>query len=131
MLINSIYMIICQTSGLKYIGSTELPIQQRFNIHKSHYKRYINQKASYISSVEVFKGNNAHVILLEEIKENQNISERELFYIKNFNCVNKNRPCKYKYIDDYNQYHKDYYNNNKDYFKNYYKKKNKKNIIEI
>lgn len=126
-MLSSIYLIVCRTSGLKYIGSTELPIQQRFNIHKSHYKRYTDKKASYISSVEVFKENNAHLILLEEIDlRTQNLSERELFYIESFNCINKNKPCKFKYMEDYSQYHRDYYINNKQYFKDYYTNKKKK-----
>ena len=87
---SSIYMLICHSTGQKYIGSTDLPIELRFRIHKSHYKRYLNHKASYISSVEVFKENNAHLILLEEVDLTLNdLSEREAFYIQSFNCIIK------------------------------------------
>ena len=115
-----IYMLICRTTGIKYIGSTDLSIEIRFRLHKSHYKRYLNQKASYISSVEVFKKDNAHLILLEEVKSNNtnDVSEREAFYINSFNCINKNKPCKHLYSIDYKQYYKDYYIKNKDAFKN-------------
>ena len=115
---SSIYMLICHSTGQKYIGSTDLPIELRFRIHKSHYKRYLNHKASYISSVEVFKENNAHLILLEEVDLTLNdLSEREAFYIQSFNCINKNKPCKHLYSQDYKQYYRDYYKKNKENLK--------------
>ena len=113
-----IYMLICRKTGIKYIGSTDLPIEIRFRLHKSHYKRYLNHKTNYITSVEVFKNGSAHMILLEEVKSNNSndVSEREAFYINNFNCINKNKPCKHLYSIDYKQYYKDYYIKNKGAF---------------
>ena len=105
--VSSIYMILCKTTGKCYIGSTELEIQQRFGLHKTHYKRWLNSKAHYISSVECFKNNNASVMLLEIVDLTKScVKSREKFYIQSFpNSVNKNIP-----FDSNDSYSKYYYN---------------------
>ena len=64
--------------------------------------------------MDLFKIGSAEVTrldLLEEVKSNNtnDVSEREAFYINSFNCINKNKPCKHLYSQDYKQYYRDYY----------------------
>ena len=54
-----IYKIVCNTTGLQYIGSTCNPyLSTRLAGHRSDYKRYLQNKTRYISSFEVLKNNN-------------------------------------------------------------------------
>lgn len=118
-MLSSIYMLVCCATGKTYIGSTDLPLDIRFRIHASHYKRYNDGKMSYITSVEIFKQNDARIELLEEVENiSSYVSEREAFYISTTQkCINKNLPCKHIYGSDYKRYYREYYQKNKEKLK--------------
>ena len=82
-----------------YIGSTNTTIDKRISVHKSFYKKYIqNGNSPYYTSFEILKEDNYKYDILEEIEitDFDNVKyryERERFYIDTEpNCYNKNLP---------------------------------------
>ena len=89
-----------------YYGSTTSTLKERFNKHKCDTKKRRNG-----SSKILFKnGCIPNIELLEEIKFNdiQELRDREAYYIKNLECVNKNIP---------NRTNKEYRQDNKELLK--------------
>jgi flavodoxin len=87
-----IYKIVCNTTGLQYIGSTCNPyLSTRLAQHRSDYKKHLQNKTRYISSIEVLKNDNYEIILIEScpFETKDQLHARERFYIENNDCVNK------------------------------------------
>jgi len=110
-----IYKLICDNSDLIYIGSTTQPLYKRLNEHKKR----------NISSKKLFELGNVKIILIEEVKcdNNEQLIKREQYYIDKY---------KNNIINDKNAYtdQKEYYIKNKDNIKDkrkeyYIKNKNK------
>lgn len=126
--------------GEIYIGSTTKDnLMDRFNTHKSRYKRYLNGLSKSITSFYLFQKygiDNCKIILLELVNANDKneLHSREAHYIKTLKCVNKNIPLRDRrqyYIDTIEKKRK-YYVDNKNHIqtrmKNYYK--NNRDIIK-
>ena len=110
-----IYKIVCNTSGLVYIGSTcQKLLSQRLSEHVSNYKQYLIQKKNYISSYEVIEYGNYEIILVENCPCNtrDELYMRERFYIENQECINMVNPIRFK--EDNMQYNKKYYQENQE-----------------
>ena len=91
-LTSKVYELVCQNTGLKYVGSTtETLLSKRLAGHVSAYKRWSNGHSSYVSSFEIIKGNNYYINLLElcscSCKDELLKCERE--WISKTECVNK------------------------------------------
>ena len=103
----SVYKKTCE-SGKVYYGSTKNDIEVRLN--KGHYKTtckdFINPKTE----------------ILEYIEDDTERYERELFYIKNFECVNKKGK-------GFN--HEEWRKNNRDKIKNNRIKSEQKNEVWV
>jgi hypothetical protein len=118
-------------SGLEYYGSTSKSIEIRLQEHQHDYKRYVDGKKNYITSFDIIKNGNYKIELMEECND-ENRKERESYYIRNLECVNKYIPdrTKEEYDKEYNENNKEqrneYYENNKEKIlqkhKEYYKK---------
>jgi hypothetical protein len=122
-----IYKIICNITGLIYIGSTaEIYLSNRLAKHRKDYRRFLNGKHNYITSFKILENNNYDIILLETYPCNNKyeLKARERIYIESLNCVNKCIP---------NRTSKEYYNDNKKIIlkknKEYYYK-NKNELLE-
>jgi hypothetical protein len=127
----NIYKISCNISGLQYYGSTSESIDKRLQGHQNSYKRYVDDKTNYTSSFEIIKNDNYTIELMEECND-ENRDERESYYIRNFECVNKVIPDRTK-KEYMKEYQKEYYENNKEYHKEYhkeYRENNKEKISE-
>ena len=110
-----IYKIVCNITGLIYIGSTCKPIlTRRLAKHRSDYKRFLNGYKLYLTSYEVLENNNYDIILIENVVcENKDaLHSRERHYIESLECVNKVIPGRSD---------KEYYIDNKDKIKEYIK----------
>lgn len=111
-----IYKIVCNKTGLCYIGSTcEPTLALRLAKHRSNYKTYINGNGNYISSYQVLENNDYSIVLLESIECNSKdeLLARERFYIENTECVNmRKRP--FVSEDENNERIKKYRETNKD-----------------
>jgi hypothetical protein len=108
-----IYKIVCNITGLCYIGSTcEPTLARRLAEHVGDYKGYKNGKRSYISSFKVLENNDYYIILLENVTNcvsKDQLHARERFYIENNKCVNK-----YVVGRTRKEYKKEYYEENKE-----------------
>jgi len=143
-----IYRIVCNETGLQYIGSTCKTLKQRLQQHKSSYKAYNDGKVNYITSFKILENNNYDIVLIEDFpcERKEQLNARERFYIDSLTCVNKNSPNKFnelgkvKYAKEYYNDNKDkildqkmiYYNDNKDKILNYqkeYREDNKDKIL--
>jgi hypothetical protein len=85
----SIYKIVCNNTGLIYIGSTCQPLHQRLAGHVRSYN-----KDKYYSSSEIIAGGNYSIILIEEYQcqNKQQLLRKEREYIESLECVNKRCP---------------------------------------
>ena len=99
-----------------YIGSSSKKyLSQRFQNHKSDYKRYLNSKVNYITVFDLFDKygvDNCKIYLLENFNCN-NVNElraKEGEYIKKLKCINKNIAGQTNYYYYYHHYHYHYYN---------------------
>ena len=92
-----LYKIVCNETGMIYIGSTCEPyLSKRLSGHKSMYKRYLNGSTKYITSYKILEKNNYYIELIESIPCNNinEIRKIEGECIKKYgnNCVNKVIP---------------------------------------
>lgn len=94
-----VYKITDNTNDNCYYGATIQELHQRKSGHKRDFKRYMNggyknkTKAQYTySACDIFKNNNYSFEIIEVVetdREKTELLERELYYIRNFPCVNK------------------------------------------
>jgi hypothetical protein len=86
-----IYKIISSECDDVYYGSTVIPLNQRFNKHKSALKRWTNGLTKkYCTSYEILKKDNNEIVLVEDYPcQNEiELELKEAEYIKNNKCVN-------------------------------------------
>ena len=117
-----IYKIVCNKTGMVYVGSTIQTLKYRLTKHKCNYKCYLNGKGHYTTSFKILENNDYYIDLIEEFNYNtkKDIFDKESGYIREIECVNKyipNRTKKEYYNDNKdkrNEYGKKYYEDNKD-----------------
>ena len=86
-----IYKIVCNVTGLVYVGSTIEPtLSKRLTKHRCAYKKYKEGVRNYISVFKVMENNNYYIELLNKAPCD---SKDELFaiegqYIRDLDCVN-------------------------------------------
>ncbi len=120
-----IYRIVCDTTGLTYIGSTVETLSRRLTKHIADYKLYLKGKRNYkITSFDIIKNNNYKIILIDNYacKNKEELHREERKYIESIECINKNIPTRT---------HKEYREDNKDKRLEYNKKYNEKNKDKI
>jgi hypothetical protein len=111
-----IYRIVCNITGLVYIGSTVEPrLSMRLAKHRCSYKRYMSKlSTNYLTSYKVIELDNYFIELIEyapcETKDELNKIEGQ--YIRNTECVNKNIPGRSK--GDIKNHYLQHYQNNKE-----------------
>lgn len=125
--------------GYIYIGSTTKEyLSQRFDTHRSEYKRFQSGKCKLVKVYEIFDKygvENCKIILLENVvncNSRDELLAREAHYIRNLDCVNKNIPGRstYQYYEDNKEKYKQYYQDNKIQklvYQNAYNKEKRKN----
>ena len=134
-----IYKIISSMTDKIYIGSTCLSLEQRLAIHKSSYKVFLNGKRRNVSSFEIVKYEDCMILLIEEIQyeSNNQLLDRERFYIENNNCVNLHIPNRTKkeyyqaFKSEIIQYNKQRYYNNREKILKYAKQRYMKSRNQI
>ena len=89
---SKVYKIVCNVTGLIYVGSTTSELNVRLSKHKSAYKSYLAGIGNYITSFKTLENNDydIHLIRSYEFDNNIDLLAKESFYIKKLNCVNKN-----------------------------------------
>lgn len=140
---SKIYKIVCNVTGLCYIGSTcEPTLARRLSKHVGNYKNYKNGKFHNLTSFKVLENDDYDIILLEKVKNctsKEQLYARERYHIETNECVNRivvGRTQKEYYEDNKETVHekyKEYYEDNKDKIKNKvkeYRDENKEKIYE-
>jgi len=140
-MIGYVYKIISNETDKCYVGSTKNKLNDRFNSHKSDYKKYINGNPKYNTSFQIIKYDDAMIVLIDEIEfeDKKELYQLEGKYIKELSCVNRcisGRTRKEYYKewieenkDKNKQQRKEYREVNKDKMKEY-RKENKNRINE-
>ena len=102
-----IYKIVCNETGLVYLGSTTQALSQRLQGHKKNYKSYLSGKNNYIHSFKVLENDNYNIFLIEDYlcERKEQLLSRERFWIENNDCVNKNFPT--RTVKEWNEVNKD------------------------
>jgi hypothetical protein len=125
-----IYKIIDNTNSNIYIGSTCKKLCQRLSQHREKYKAYLKNIYRFTTSFEIIKNGDYNIVLLEELKECDNIEQlraRERYYIETLCCVNKRIPL--RTITERVNSQKLYRVNNKEQSKHYYREYTLKNKV--
>ena len=127
-----VYKIVCNETGLIYVGSTcEPTLARRLAKHVGNYKNWKEEKhyKAYTTSFKILENKNYDIVLLENCScdSKDQLYARERHYIETLNCVNKiivGRTQK-EYGEIYRdknkekrkKQYKDYYEQNKDKLK--------------
>jgi len=86
-----IYKIVCNKTGLVYIGSTYRSLEQRLKEHVYDSKRYLDKKCNkFVSSIFVIFNNDYKIELIENYpcSTKYDLKMKEYNYISNIDCVN-------------------------------------------
>ena len=133
--LGKIYKIVCNVTGLIYVGSTtEKNLSRRLSNHKSAYKKsVVDNKNCQISSHKIIEGGDFDIVLVENYPCNNKdeLYQRENYWYDLIECVNKNRP--FNSIQETKEKKKEYYVNNKEKKKEYdreHRLKNRDTLIE-
>ena len=89
-----IYKIVCNKTGLLYIGSTCRSLEDRLKEHAYNSKSYLNKKNNiFISSIFVTYNNDYNIELIEHFPcaNRKELQKKEYYYIDNIECINTNR----------------------------------------
>lgn len=136
---SKIYKIVSPSKNITYYGSTTYDLQKRLINHIRKYKYYKNGKTNYVSVNDVLECDDAVIELVENFSCNnrKELTDREGYYIKNNECINKNIPgrtykeWKLENIDNYKEYQKEYQKEYRKQKKEENRKANEKYILEI
>ena len=103
-----IYMIICNITGLRYVGSTKVPLKDRLNRHETDYRGYmglLNKPRNFRGSAECIINGDYNMYLLQDYPcetrrelEHQE-SKWQVFMTKHMKLTNKNHPHQLTYKD--------------------------------
>ncbi len=122
---SKIYTIICNSTGLMYVGSTCQDLDHRITLHRRLYYCYTKGKANKCSSFDIicngdytvssypYPCNNKTELLCEELRYQNLIRATG-------KLVNKNKPGNFLRYECKNDYYKDYHNDHKEQRKLYY-----------
>jgi hypothetical protein len=89
-----IYCIRSYQTEQIYVGSTCEPLARRLATHKSNFRKYQNNKYSYVTVNEILKYGDAYIELIEKFpcEDKEELNKREGHYIRTLDCVNKVVP---------------------------------------
>jgi len=134
-----IYKIYSYENDDVYYGSTCETLSQRMARHRGHLKEYKNGKGSNITSFKIIELTTSKIELVEEFPCNskEELLQREGYYIRNNNCVNKviagrtreeytKQYCE-KNKEQIKEKKKEYRQQNKEHIKEHYKEYYKQN----
>ena len=100
-----IYKIVCNVTGLVYVGSTCQKLTMRLGGHTANYRRYLKGMGGFMTSFKLLENDNYAIVLIEAFPcENKDeLHRRERYYIESIVCVNKCIPGQTR-----REYHKHY-----------------------
>ena len=87
-----IYKIVCNETGLIYVGSTcEPTLARRLAKHVRNFKAWKKDKSHFVTSFKIIENSNYDIVLLESCpcESKDELHKRERHYIETVECVNK------------------------------------------
>ena len=63
-----IYRIVCNKTGLQYVGSTTQPLCKRLSYHRRGYTHWSKTKTNYTWSYKVLENSDYDIVLIENYK---------------------------------------------------------------
>jgi len=87
-----IYKITTPHSTQCYVGKTKNYLSNRFGQHKCDYRKYLNGQFNFISSFKLLELGNCKIECLEVVQDEDKLPEREQYWFRQFDCVNKCVP---------------------------------------
>jgi len=93
-----VYKIESHLGDKVYYGSTTKKyLSQRMDKHRGDYKQWLEGKCNLVMSYKMFEEygiENCKIVLIENCpcESKDELTSRESYYIRNFDCVNKNIP---------------------------------------
>lgn len=82
-----IYAITCNITGQVYYGSTFKTLNQRMSGHKCKSNRAISKQI-------IERGDYTEEVIIEGLfRDADELRNMEAYFIKNYECINKNIPC--------------------------------------
>ena len=121
-----IYRLVCNKTGLQYIGSTTQPLYKRKSYHKKSYNQWKKKKHNYVTSFKIVENGDYDIVLIEDCPcdNKEQLFQRERYWIETVDCVNKVIPTRSR---------KEHYEANREQFlekrKQYYET-NKEQLLE-
>lgn len=94
---SKIYKLVCNVSGLQYIGSTTQPLHKRKYGHVASFNAWKNGKSqNYITCFQVIEAGEYDIVLLEKFvcTSKEELYARERFWIESSECVNRCIPSR-------------------------------------
>ena len=82
---NKIYIIKNNINSKVYIGKTQYSIEQRFKEHCNDYLKREEEKRPLYDAMKKYGVENFYIELIEDNISDQEINEKEIFYIKQYN----------------------------------------------
>ena len=91
---SKIYKLVCNKTGLQYIGSTTSDLEKRLENHEKSYAKWKQGKCRYITSFKVLRGGDYKIELVKECPCwcKKELLEYKAFYTYITNCVNSVNP---------------------------------------
>jgi hypothetical protein len=127
-----IYKLVCNVTGMVYIGSTiQNTLARRLSGHVCHYKQWLDGKHHYVSSFDILKGGDYHIVLIEDYPcaSKDQLYARESYWTNEIVCVNKCKKQGKKIRLGKKEYHAQYHQENKEQSRKNYER-NKEKILE-
>ena len=100
-----VYKIVCNVTGLVYIGSTTQEIKTRLIKHKSNYKGYLAGNYGYTTSFKIIENGDYYIKKIKSynFESKEELHKKEAYWIKRYESINKiipNRSKKEWYEDN-------------------------------
>ena len=90
-----IYKIVCNKTGLVYVGSTtEKYLSNRLKGHRKSYRNFLKGNYSFVTSFKILENDDCYIELIEYFPCNSRdeLLVRERYYFDTIECINKCRP---------------------------------------
>ena len=89
-----VYKIVCNVTGLVYIGSTTQEIKTRLIKHKSNYKGYLAGNYGYTTSFKIIENGDYYIKKIKSynFESKEELHGKEAYWIRRYGSVNKNIP---------------------------------------
>jgi hypothetical protein len=134
-----VYRLVCNVTGLVYIGSTTQPLYKRKHGHAKDYRLWKDGLMNYVTSFKIIENGDYEIFLIEDCPcdSKEQLMRRERHWIENTTCVNKHVPTRTDKewretnADQIKEKQRQYYEANADQLKEQARQYRKDNVEQI